>query len=83
MNTLNITELQILNELRKKPLTIKELKQKLYSWHTVATDFYHDLNFLIVYRKILKFTHQGKDSVLVFTNKTMSYVATKAEGDQE
>ena len=63
---LSSTEQRILQTIREnKPMTIKELKEKLYDFSSPDKEFFHDLNYLIVYRKILKTTIQGKKSLLI------------------
>ena len=65
MNKLTSIEEEIMKTIRaNKPMTIAELKEKLYGFAPPASEFYHDLNFLIIYRRILKTVIRGKRSLL-------------------
>ena len=48
-------EEEILHTVREnKPMTIAQLKETMYGVTSPHPDFYHDLNYLIVYRRALK-----------------------------
>ena len=55
MSQLSEIEQSILNTVRNnKPMSISQLREKLYSNGPPGPEFYHDLNYLIMYREALK-----------------------------
>lgn len=62
-------EKRIMATIREnKPMTIGELRGKLFGYAPPHEDFYHDLNYLMMYRNILKTVQRGKRSQLFECN---------------